>query len=102
MIRALQNEPSPDRNIIETIEKLQQVKKVLSERVLFLGRVIGMKQDTSFATLRVVSQNMMEEIDNDLINFPILFEIYGDLCKSITENPDSRITHWMNDAARGQ
>lgn len=100
--RALQNEPNPDREIIETIEKLQQVSHALSERVLLLGRMIGMKQETSFATMRVAVQNMMQEIDNGFINFPILFEKYSDLCIAVTENPDSRITHWMNEAAREQ
>lgn len=90
-------EPNPDK---KTIEKLVKVKKHLSERITALGEVIGMKLEATLAMMRLVFRKMSQELDGNSLNYPILIEKYGGLCKVVYENSDSRVRHWMKEVAK--
>jgi hypothetical protein len=94
----LKKEPSQNK---ATIEKLLQLRKQLSRRIEAIGLLIGMKVEASIAMMRLVFNNMIQkEMNNDSVNFPIIIEKYGELCKVVFENSDSRIKYWMNEAAK--
>ena len=76
----LRKEPNPDK---KTIEKLVRLGKYLSNQIAALGRIIGKKVEASVATMRLVFKKMLEEINNDSVNFPILIEKYKALCKVV-------------------
>ena len=50
--------------------------------------------------MRLLSRKMLQEIEDDGVNFPFLIEKYGNHCKVVSENPESRIRHWMNEATK--
>ena len=94
---ALQREPNADKEFIETLEQVNQILLLQIEALII---ITGMKVEASMATMRLISRKMMQEINNDFVNFTILIEKYADLCKVVYENSDSRIRHWMNEAAK--
>ncbi len=78
------------------------MKNELLERNKVIGRLIGMKEEASAAQMRLLFRKMMQEIGGDSVNYSILLEKYGDLCKVVYENSDSRIRYWMNEAEKGR
>ena len=77
----------------------QKVVDALTVRILTVGKLLGLKDETAPARMRMASRKQMQDIDNSLINFSILIDKYGEPCKTVVENPDSRVEYWMKKAA---
>ena len=78
----------------------QKVVDALRVRILSVGRLLGMKDETAPARMRMAARKLAQEMDNDFINFSILIDKYGEPCKTVVEDPDSRIEYWMTKAAK--
>ena len=74
---------------------------VLLERTFVIGRKIGMKDEAAMARLRMEANDQLEAIDRNMINISILIEKHADVCKSISDDPDSRLLFWLDKAAVG-
>lgn len=46
--------------------------------------------------LELVTEMMMEEMNNDWSNWAVVVNKYGSTCKEITENPVQRLQYWLN------
>ncbi len=77
----------------------QKVVDALSVRILTVGSLLGMKDETAPARMRMAARQQARDIDNDFINFSVLIDKYGEPCKTVVENPDSRVEYWMKKAA---
>ena len=78
----------------------QKVLDALNVRILTVGKLLGMKDETAPARMRMAARKQAQEMDNDFINFSILIDKYGEPCKTVVEDPDSRIEYWMTKAAK--
>ena len=77
----------------------QKVLDALNVRILTVGSLLGMKDETAPARMRMATRKLAQEMDNDFINFSILIDKYGEPCKTVVEDPDSRVEYWMKKAA---
>ena len=66
--------------------------------MLIIGRKIGMKDETTTARIRMEFDRQMEQMGETLFNFSILLEKYLDACKVVSDDPESRIIFWMDQA----
>lgn len=70
-------------------ETSQQVSDVLLERALKYSR-----QETVLSRFQLALEEQANLIHRDYANFSILMVKYKDLCKQITEDPQSRLDYW--------
>ncbi len=82
--------------------KYKKVVDALTDRIIAVGSLLGMKDEAAFARMRMAAREHMQDIDNNFINASILLEKYAEPCKTVVENSDSRIEYWMNEAATKQ
>ena len=79
--------------------KYKKVVDSLISRIFTVGELIGMKDEAATARMRMAARQQMQDIDNSLINMSILIEKHLEPCKTVVEDPDSRVEYWMKKAA---
>ncbi len=73
----------------------------LLNRIFVFGKILGLKDEEAQARMKLAAEGHTRGIDSDFINLSILNEKYAYICKTVVENPDSRILYWMYKAAPG-
>lgn len=53
-------------------------------------------REVTSARVGMVTQMMMEDMNNDWSNWAIVLNKYGPTCREITDNPVERLEYWLN------
>lgn len=53
-------------------------------------------REVTSARVGMVTQMMMEDMNNDWSNWAIVLNKYGPACREITDNPAGRLEYWLN------
>ena len=73
----------------EDIERMKEIRNYLFKRELMIHRT-----DTTPSRIALEMGRLSSEMHNNMTNFSILLDKYGQLCKEISEDPEKRIIYW--------
>ena len=80
---------------IETINKTSKAADLALTGAFKLGEDLNMMKEAMATRIKMTFASLGNEMNNDYVNFSILIGKYGDLCKQLIENPESRMSYWM-------
>ena len=81
----------------ELVKKLGPITKHLSQMIASTAKTAGITIEASLALYQLFLEKYRDTIDNNANNLPILILKYGDFCKQVVENGDSRLSFYWSE-----
>ena len=66
-----------------------------AKNALDMAVILSNKKVTA-ARVELTTKLIMKEMDNDWSNWAVIVNKYGQACREITENPEQRLTYWLD------
>lgn len=85
----------PDHALIENYVKNA---KLAGDVAFTYGETAGMSIDAMIARSKLISDKMLESLDNNFANIAVIQVKYADLCAGMLETPEIRNQYWINKA----
>ena len=95
MSQALKNNNSSKP---ELINKYIFLSNEFGDMGHLFGLEAGMSNEALLARNKLISDEMINSLDKNFINVPILIDKYEKFCQSIFKNPNNRKKFWLNKA----
>ncbi|MGI9382836.1 MAG: hypothetical protein ACR2PO_06755 [Methyloligellaceae bacterium] len=76
-------------------ERYAKLAEALVTRALAISTRTGQTRESAIAKLDAVQDQMLRSIRNGVTDLLILRAKYGQHCRSVWENPDQRLQHWL-------
>ena len=72
--------------------------KLAGDVAFTYGETAGMSIDAMIARSKLISNKMLESLDNNFANIAVIQVKYADLCAGMLETPEIRNQYWINKA----
>lgn len=80
---------------LKTIKETSRAADLALTGAFKLGEDLNMMKEAMTTRIRITLASLGNEMNNDYVNFSILISKYGNLCKQLIENPETRMNYWM-------
>ena len=81
-------------------EQYSQLTTQMNQMISKIGETVNITPEATLAKMKLLYEMHMDTISNNSNNLPILFVKYGDFCKQVVENSDSRFNFYMSEYKR--